>query len=131
MLVLKLFIFTTLFSVTVAERKYINVGIIEYGKDVSFISNYIRNYTQSDYSDIKINIYTLKSKRVLREQSVAFNLIINTNSDNKDVWYEYIQLKKIIYIRNYDYNEEIPNYCQNNVLIPPTISNMVIQSIFY
>lgn len=126
-----LFIFTIYISVIIAEKNYINVGIVEYEKDELLISNYIRNYTQNDNSDFKINIYTLKNKRVLREQCVEFDLIINTNSENMDVWYEHNQLKKSLYIRNYDFNEEIPDYCRNNVLIPPTISNMLIQSILY
>lgn len=131
MSIFQLFIFTIYISVIIAEKNYINVGIVEYEKDELLISNYIRNYTQNDNSDFKINIYTLKNKRVLREQCVEFDLIINTNSENMDVWYEHNQLKKLLYIRNYDFNEEIPDYCRNNVLIPPTISNMLIQSILY
>lgn len=131
MFIFQLFIFTIYISVIIAEKNYINVGIVEYEKDELLISNYIRNYTQNDNSDFKINIYTLKNKRVLREQCVEFDLIINTNSENMDVWYEHNQLKKSLYIRNYDFNEEIPDYCRNNVLIPPTISNMLIQSILY
>lgn len=131
MSIFQLFIFTIYISVIIAEKNYINVGIVEYEKDELLISNYIRNYTQNDNSDFKINIYTLKNKRVLREQCVEFDLIINTNSENMDVWYEHNQLKKSLYIRNYDFNEEIPDYCRNNVLIPPTISNMLIQSILY
>lgn len=131
MSIFQLFIFTIYISVIIAEKNYINVGIVEYEKDELLISNYIRNYTQNDNSDFKINIYTLKNKRVLREQCVEFDLIINTNSENMDVWYEHNQLKNSLYIRNYDFNEEIPDYCRNNVLIPPTISNMLIQSILY
>lgn len=131
MSIFQLFIFTIYISVIIAEKNYINVGVVEYEKDELLISNYIRNYTQNDNSDFKINIYTLKNKRVLREQCVEFDLIINTNSENMDVWYEHNQLKKSLYIRNYDFNEEIPDYCRNNVLIPPTISNMLIQSILY
>lgn len=131
MFIFQLFIFTIYISVIIAEKNYINVGIVEYEKDELLISNYIRNYTQNDNSDFKINIYTLKNKRVLREQCVEFDLIINTNSENMDVWYEHNQLKKSLYIRNYDFNEEIPDYCRNNVLIPPTISNILIQSILY
>lgn len=131
MSIFQLFIFTIYISVIIAEKNYINVGIVEYEKDELLISNYIRNYTQNDNSDFKINIYTLKNKRVLREQCVEFDLIINTNSENMDVWYEHNQLKKSLYIRNYDFNEEIPDYCRNNVLIPPTISNILIQSILY
>lgn len=131
MFIFQLFIFTIYISVIIAEKNYINVGIVEYEKDELLISNYIRNYTQNDNSDFKINIYTLKNKRVLREQCVEFDLIINTNSENMDVWYEHNQLKNSLYIRNYDFNEEIPDYCRNNVLIPPTISNMLIQSILY
>lgn len=131
MSIFQLFIFTIYISVIIAEKNYINVGIVEYEKDELLISNYIRNYTQNGNSDFKINIYTLKNKRVLREQCVEFDLIINTNSENMDVWYEHNQLKKSLYIRNYDFNEEIPDYCRNNVLIPPTISNMLIQSILY
>lgn len=131
MSIFQLFIFTIYISVIIAEKNYINVGIVEYEKDELLISNYIRNYTQNDNSDFKINIYTLKNKRVLREQCVEFDLIINTNSENMDVWYDHNQLKKSLYIRNYNFNEEIPDYCRNNVLIPPTISNILIQSILY